>query len=129
MTERALVWVGGTIAVAAATALGTYFTVVGLDKADKLASVVGAFVGFAGLVLSTYGLVSMRRDASPPSPAEPPISQRGAKPEQGQTHNTFSGGTVHGSVIMGRDVTMSGDMHQVLPRSKSSTEETTAGEP
>jgi hypothetical protein len=46
-----------------------YFGVVGLDEADKLASVIGAFVALVGLALSGYGLVQERRGAPTPSPS------------------------------------------------------------
>ena len=55
-----MTWGGGTIAVAAAAGLGWYFTLVGLDKADKVASVIGAFVGLAGLGVAVYGALSGR---------------------------------------------------------------------
>jgi drug/metabolite transporter (DMT)-like permease len=46
--------------------LGVYFGRIGLDRADKTASVIGAFSGFAGLALAAYGIVLARRD--PPTP-------------------------------------------------------------
>jgi hypothetical protein len=63
MRGRVLAWAGGAVTVAAAAGLGVYFAVAGLDKADKLASVAGAFIGLAGLVASVYGVVQARRDA------------------------------------------------------------------
>ncbi|WP_346041681.1 hypothetical protein [Actinomadura chokoriensis] len=60
MRRRALVWSGGGVAAAAAAGLGWYFAAVGLDKADKLASVTGVFVGLAGLCVAFYGALSDR---------------------------------------------------------------------
>ncbi|WP_182876871.1 hypothetical protein [Microbispora sp. H10670] len=54
------VWGGAGVAVAALAGLGVYLSRVGLDKADKLASVVGLFVGLAGLGVAVYGLVAER---------------------------------------------------------------------
>ncbi|MEU8377850.1 hypothetical protein [Streptosporangium sp. NPDC048865] len=72
-------------------ALGWYFIAVGLDRADKLASVLGAFVGLLGLGLAVYGAVSSR-----PEEADP-------EPEPGGVHNEISG-TVHGNAVQARDV-------------------------
>ncbi|WP_182884718.1 hypothetical protein [Microbispora sp. H10885] len=54
------VWGGAGVAVAALAGLGVYLSQVGLDKADKLASVAGLFVGLAGLGVAVYGLVAER---------------------------------------------------------------------
>ncbi|GLW20023.1 hypothetical protein DI270_013920 [Microbispora triticiradicis] len=54
------VWGGAGVAVVALAGLGVYLSQVGLDKADKLASVVGLFVGLAGLGVAAYGLVAER---------------------------------------------------------------------
>jgi len=59
-----VVIVGGLILLG----LGAYFVVVGLDRADKIASVIGAFVGLLGLCLSGYALVLTRRGL-PQSPS------------------------------------------------------------
>lgn len=63
MTGRVLKWAGGLVAVAALVALGAYFAAVGLDKADKLASVIGVFVAVVGLAVSVYGMAADRRAA------------------------------------------------------------------
>ncbi|WP_182902266.1 hypothetical protein [Microbispora sp. H10830] len=55
------VWGGAGVAVAALAALGVYLSQVGLDKADKLASVIGLFVALAGLGTAVYGLVAERK--------------------------------------------------------------------
>ncbi|MGW5263596.1 hypothetical protein ACWEQG_21720 [Microbispora sp. NPDC004025] len=54
------VWGGAGVAVAALAALGVYLSRVGLDKADKLASVIGLFVALAGLGVAVYGLIAER---------------------------------------------------------------------
>lgn len=63
----------------AAAGLGVYFTRVGLDNADKLASVIGVFVAVAGLAAAVYGLIaepksSDGRQNGPNSPARPSAS-------------------------------------------------------
>ncbi|GAA0821538.1 hypothetical protein GCM10009525_08520 [Streptosporangium amethystogenes subsp. fukuiense] len=75
------------MALAALVALGWYFIAVGLDRADKLASVLGAFVGLLGLGLAVFGAVS-----SPPKDTE-----------SGGVHNEISG-TVHGNAVQARDI-------------------------
>ncbi|MBD3139911.1 hypothetical protein [Microbispora bryophytorum] len=47
--------------MAALAALGVYLSRVGLDKADKLASVIGLFVALVGLGVAVYGLFAERR--------------------------------------------------------------------
>ncbi|MEV4456180.1 hypothetical protein [Microbispora sp. NPDC049633] len=54
------VWGGAGVAVAALAALGVYLSQVGLDKADKLASVIGLFVALAGLGVAVYALIAER---------------------------------------------------------------------
>lgn len=51
------------VAVAALAGLGVYFTLVGLEKADKLSSVIGLFVAVAGLGVAVYGLVTDRKSS------------------------------------------------------------------
>ncbi|MFJ8747494.1 hypothetical protein ACIRL2_50230 [Embleya sp. NPDC127516] len=77
--------------------LGVFFAVAGLDDADKLASVIGVFVGLVGLGLSVYGIVLARRSPPLPGPAAP----GGAA--VGSVHNVFSGGTA-------RDVYQAGNL-------------------
>ena len=71
------------MAFAVFAGLGVYFLSVGLDQADKIASVVGALVGLAGLGLAAHGMFS----ASSRTPEPPQAS--------GDVHNEI-GGTVHG---------------------------------
>jgi hypothetical protein len=42
-------------------ALGVVFVIVGLDRADKIASIVGAVSGLAGLVVALIGAPSVMR--------------------------------------------------------------------
>jgi hypothetical protein len=49
--------------------LGITFVVIGLERADQLASVLGAFIGLTGLGLSLYGL--LRRPAEREVPGAP----------------------------------------------------------
>lgn len=55
MAGRILKWLGGVVALASVCALAAYFAAVGLDKADKTASVLGAFIALASLAMSAYG--------------------------------------------------------------------------
>ncbi|MEU1726746.1 hypothetical protein ACNF49_24460 [Actinomadura sp. ATCC 39365] len=61
MRGRVLVRGGAAVAVAALAGLGVYFSKVGLEEADRLASVIGLFVAVAGLGLAVYGLIAERR--------------------------------------------------------------------
>jgi hypothetical protein len=67
-TPHALAWSGAGIAILALAGLGAYFVVVGLDKANKLAGIIGVFVGLAGLSLSVYGIMRKRDNAGNTSP-------------------------------------------------------------
>ncbi|MFI7691653.1 hypothetical protein ACIBQ6_21475 [Nonomuraea sp. NPDC049655] len=66
MRRRVPVWGGAGGAVAALAGLGVYFAKVGLDRADKLASVIGVFVALVGLGAAVYGLVAERRSGACP---------------------------------------------------------------
>ena len=59
--------------------LGVVFGVAGLDKADKLASVIGAFVAVVGLMAALYGLVKDRRDTSTGKRGVPVSGERPAE--------------------------------------------------
>lgn len=80
MTGRVQAWVGGAAAGAATAFLVAYLIVVGWDKADKIASVLGLFVALAGLVISVRGV---RRENRPPEPDPPGDGHRG-RPHQYQ---------------------------------------------
>ncbi|MGW4790794.1 hypothetical protein ACWEPC_00070 [Nonomuraea sp. NPDC004297] len=73
MRKRVLVWGGAAVAVVTVAALIIYFVRVGLDDADKLASVLGLFVAAAGLAVAVHGLRRdrARPDAGPATIAEP----------------------------------------------------------
>lgn len=60
MRRRVLLWTGSIVAVAAAAGLTVYLVQVGLDDADKLASVIGLFVAVAGLSVAGYKLTTGR---------------------------------------------------------------------
>ncbi|GIG60625.1 hypothetical protein Lfu02_49970 [Longispora fulva] len=79
-------WVWLLVGGLALVGLGAFFVVAGLDRADKLASAIGLFVGLGGLGVSVYGLVLTRR--------VPPV-------ESGQSMNKSA---VGGSVNQIRDV-------------------------
>ncbi|PRH78009.1 hypothetical protein C6N75_17140, partial [Streptomyces solincola] len=55
MTQRRRSWLIGTGALLVLAGLGAFFAFQGLDRADKWASVLGLFVGVAGLALAVYG--------------------------------------------------------------------------
>ncbi|MEU8205103.1 hypothetical protein [Streptosporangium sp. NPDC049046] len=58
MRGGVLLWGGAGVAVVAMTGLGVYLVRVGLDAADKLASVCGLFVAVAGLGVAVYALIA-----------------------------------------------------------------------
>ncbi|MEU8364952.1 FxSxx-COOH system tetratricopeptide repeat protein [Nonomuraea sp. NPDC048882] len=66
MRRRVPVWAGSTVAAAAIIGLAIYLAWVGLDNADKLASVIGLFVALAGLAVAAYRLTASR----PPAPGQ-----------------------------------------------------------
>ncbi|MFI0418616.1 hypothetical protein [Spongiactinospora sp. 9N601] len=107
MSPRGAKWFGGAVAVTAVAGLAGYFVAVGLDRADKLASVIGVFLGLAGLCLSVYGTVTGRA-AQPPSgsagadmPAPEPLTPTPPLPDAGRggVRNNISGGVFHAPVI------------------------------
>ncbi|WP_217212448.1 hypothetical protein [Streptomyces sp. AC550_RSS872] len=69
--QRVLVWAATITGGLTLVGLGVCFTITGLDRADKLASVIGAFVSLVGLVLSVYGVVLTRRGLSQLQPPLP----------------------------------------------------------
>lgn len=56
-----IIWVGVAVVGVVVIGLGVLMVGVGLDKADKLASVLGLFVGLVGLALSVFGTLLARR--------------------------------------------------------------------
>ncbi|MGR6923279.1 hypothetical protein ACU635_54255 [[Actinomadura] parvosata] len=81
MRKRVLVWGGAGVAVVPSAALIVYFVRVGLDNADKLASVIGLFVAIAGLAVAIHGLRSQPRqpDDAPKPGASGPVSASGPR--------------------------------------------------
>jgi hypothetical protein len=61
--------------------LGVLFAVMGLTRADQLASVIGAFATLIGLGTSVYGIVLARRGAQSPAAGQ----QIGAQSVSGST--------------------------------------------
>ncbi|MEV4020478.1 hypothetical protein AB0J35_59365 [Nonomuraea angiospora] len=61
------------VTVAAMAGLGVYFWRVGLEDADKLASVIGVFVALSGLGTAVYGLVTSPKQQEPQE-GEPQVS-------------------------------------------------------
>ncbi|MGP4095126.1 hypothetical protein [Nonomuraea sp. KM90] len=100
MAGRVAKWTGGALFAVAAVGMGAYFLHVGLAKADQTASVVGAFVGVAGLALALYGTLTTRR-----ANAAAPIPGTCAGPDNpAAVHNEISGGVFDGPVVQSRDV-------------------------
>ncbi|WP_155342172.1 hypothetical protein [Acrocarpospora corrugata] len=71
MTGRVLA--GTATAVTALIGLGIYLSTVGLDRADKIASVIGVFVALIGLGLALWGLAANRGGGQ----QRPPVSASG----------------------------------------------------
>ena len=57
-------WIAAFIGGALVTGLGTLLALQGLDRADKLASVLGLFVGLLGLGVAVTGVLGGRRNAA-----------------------------------------------------------------
>lgn len=56
MSGRVIALAGGAILSLAAVGMAIYFGKVGLDNADKLASIIGLFVAIIGVALTVSGL-------------------------------------------------------------------------
>ncbi|MGW4967264.1 hypothetical protein ACWEPL_59485 [Nonomuraea sp. NPDC004186] len=88
--------------------MAIYFYQIELDEADKTASVVGVFVGMAGLALAIYGTVTERNKRI--NTAEPTESTPASEPEKtqfGSINNNIMGGSFFGPVTQGRDIEVS----------------------
>ncbi|MFC5754544.1 hypothetical protein [Actinomadura rugatobispora] len=94
MSRRVLGWCGLIVGVIAIVAVAALFVIVGLDRADKIASSLGALIGLAGLGVAVFGLISSRREDRDDD------AQR-ATP--GSVHNTI-GGPVSGTAIQAKNV-------------------------
>ncbi|WP_432060816.1 hypothetical protein [Streptomyces sp. S1] len=93
-SRRVRAWAGAVLGGIGLVALGVFFVRSGLESADRLASVIGVFVGIAGLALAAYGTVRTRRTASGPPAGH-----------HGDVTNVVRDATVEGSVLQARDVT------------------------
>ncbi|MFE5325445.1 hypothetical protein ACFRCG_03350 [Embleya sp. NPDC056575] len=128
MTAKTWAWVGGVVAGAALVGLAVYLVVVGLDEADKWASVLGLFVALVGLVVSVVGVWRERTASGGQSvtdgviaggvaqvsdtggnvritrrgtgPVVPPSATPGAPPSAGDTAPA-DGQRVHGGTVSG----------------------------
>ncbi|MEU6414606.1 hypothetical protein [Microbispora sp. NPDC046933] len=83
---------GGLLIVAVVAGTAVYLSALGLDEADKMASVIGALAAIAGIGLTLHGMLQARR-AAPDSTIRSPGVQ-----------NVISGGSQHGSVLQARDI-------------------------
>ncbi len=126
MRNRVLVWSGAVVAVLAVAALAVYLAEVGLDKADKLASVIGVFIALIGLVMSGYGLVRERSNASPPSP--PTRLPAGPQVTKRQTNVARDGATLY-AVMDGTMNFEQGDPHSPRPTAADTTSPADAADP
>jgi len=89
--------------------LGALLLATGLDRADKLSSVLGALAGLAGVILSAYGIVLTRQGIS----------------ASGGYRQTVDSTQVGGSVIQATQVRGGirlGGVHASPPRAASSLE-------
>jgi hypothetical protein len=94
----------GSAGVLLLLGLTAYLVRVGLDKADKLASVVGAFVGLMGLALGIFESVRGGSKA-----AAPTQSQAGDQ----SVSNSISG-SVSGNVVQAKNIKGDIDLHSKI---------------
>lgn len=95
LSRRAKWWGAAGLLGLVLAGLGVYFAAVGLEEADRLASVGGLFVGLLGLALAAYGTYAARGATHPPAPLPP------GRPG--------SGGGVHGNTFHGPAAIQSGE--------------------
>ena len=115
--KRVVAWMFAIVGGAALIFLGVFFVATGLDTADKLASVIGAFAGLMGLGLAAYGVVLSRRgSASPPVPG----GQRLDHVDAGQGVDVVD--DVAGNVRLGAAAPQSSQQPQVPPAPPKSQE-------
>ena len=121
MSSRVAKWAGGLLGIAAGMGLIGYFVIVGLEEADKLASVIGVFLGLAGTAVAVYGIMVDRASSAPVPPvstSDPPTPASGSAGD-GTVHNEISGGTLHGLIIQAGSVGF--DVPSTAPGSVSDT--------
>lgn len=95
MSSNKVRTIGLLLAATATVLLAWYFAAVGLEEADRLASVLGVFVGLAGLLIAIFGpALSVHTGRT----IRENVRDRGVA-----THNTVSGGTIHGSILQGHE--------------------------
>ncbi|MGW3385619.1 hypothetical protein [Streptomyces cinereoruber] len=99
-SRRARAWAGAVLLGIGLVALGVLFFRAGLESADRLASVIGVFVGIVGLALAAYGTAQTRR-----TPSAPPAGHQGDVTGATDVTNVIRDATVGGSVRQGRDMT------------------------
>jgi hypothetical protein len=111
--KRVVAWTFAIVGGAAVIFLGVLFVATGLDTADKLASVIGAFAGLMGLGLAAYGVVLSRRgSASPPVPG----GQRLDHVDAGQGVDVVD--DVAGNVRLGAAASQPPQVPQAPPKSQ-----------
>ncbi|MEU0920580.1 hypothetical protein ACFYM7_01275 [Streptomyces cyaneofuscatus] len=123
MTRRAriIVWGASVLCVLVAAGLGALAVAGGLDRADKAASIVGAVIGLAGLVVSLYAL---HRSPAPgpvppaPGPAPGPAAGTGSATVAEGVRSVAAGGSI-GRAVTGDGVSLTGPA-PVLPPSSGS---------
>lgn len=113
MRSRAGVLVGVVVTVLSATGLAIYFARVGLDRADKLASVLGTFVGLVGLAMAAYGLLQGRK--SPPRADVPIVPATNAVQGPATVKNEIRG-PVQGSAIQAGTISGSVTINDPTPK-------------
>ncbi|MBB6554940.1 hypothetical protein [Nonomuraea rubra] len=110
MRKRVLVWGGAAVAVVAAAALIVYFVRVGLDDADKLASVIALFVTAAGLGVAIHGLRG--REHAEPQPGGVTASGAGSVAVGGDNSGIISTGDGTTNIHMSAEASGQGRVYQ-----------------
>ncbi|WP_324795363.1 hypothetical protein SJX93_20310 [Streptomyces cyaneofuscatus] len=126
MTRRAriIVWGASVLCVLVAAGLGTLAVVGGLDRADKAASIVGAGIGLAGLVVSLYALHRSPAPGPVPSPPSPgpapgPAAGAGSAAVAEGVRSVAAGGSI-GRAVTGDGVSLTGPAPVLPPSSGGS---------
>lgn len=84
MSRRWIGITGAGVGLVAVGGLAVYFVTVGLERADKIASVVGAIVGLLGLGVAVFAAFGKSEGDS-------------------ESVRNEVNGTVHGTVVQGKD--------------------------